>query len=317
MGKFVLKRIGALIVALFIVGFLACLLVNMIPGDAALMMLGDDASEEQIAALHEKMHLDESVFVQYFYWLKGIFSGTFGYSLQYSMEVGPLMLSRMKLTVYLGLVSLLLSAVLGIFFGVISAVTKDSALDQVISVLANLGVAMPVFWLGILLVYIFGLKLRLLPIANFVPLSEGLAAHLRSIAMPLFVLCTRPVASLTRQTRSSILDVINQDYIRTAQAKGLPARSVFFKHSLKNALIPVLTQFGLQVRNVIGGSVLVETVFNLPGMGRLVISSFLNKDMYVVQGTIVMIALIVSVANMLTDISYGIVNPKIRTKQEG
>ncbi len=314
MTKYVFKRMLSMIVVLFLVGFLACWLVNMIPGDLATMMLGEDASQQQLEALRKELHLNDNALIQYFYWLKDVFKGNFGYSLQYSEEVGPLILSRMKLTVYIGLLALVISAVLGVVFGIISAVTKDSILDQFISVVANIGVAMPVFWMGIIVVYVFAFRLQWFPISNYVPVEQGLAEHIRSITLPVSILVLRPMATMTRQTRSAILDIINQDYIRTAQAKGLRQEVVLFRHALKNAMIPVITQFGLQVRNVIGGSVLVESVFNLPGMGRLVISSVLNKDIRVVQGTLVIIALIVSLASMLVDISYGYFNPRVRNK---
>lgn len=314
MTRYVLKRLLSVIIVLLIVAFLACWLVNLIPGDLAQMMLGEDASPQQLEELRKELHLNDTVFVQYFYWLKDVFQGSFGYSLQYSEDVGPLILSRMKLTVYLGLLALVISAILGVFFGILSAVTKDSILDQLISVIANMGVAMPVFWVGILAVYFLAFQLGLFPISDYVPLSEGLGPHIRSITLPVAILVLRPMATMTRQTRSAVLEVINQDYIRTAEAKGLKQTSILVRHALKNAMIPVITQFGLQVRNVIGGSVLVESVFNLPGMGRLVIDSVFNKDIRVVQGTLVLIALVVSLASMLVDVSYGYFNPKVRVK---
>lgn len=314
MSRYIWKRLFSVIIVLLIVGFLACWLVNLIPGDLAQMMLGEDASLQQLEELRQELHLNDNVFTQYFYWLTDVFHGNFGFSLQYSEDVGPLILARMKLTVYLGLMALVISAILGVFFGIVSAVTKDGLLDQVISVIANLGVAMPVFWVGILAVYLFSFRLGWFPISDYTPLSQGLGAHLSSITLPVGILVLRPMATMTRQTRSAVLEVINQDYIRTAEAKGLRQSTILLRHALKNAMIPVITQFGLQVRNVIGGSVLVESVFNLPGMGRLIIDSVLNKDIRVVQGTLVLVALVVSLASMLVDISYGYFNPKVRTQ---
>jgi len=299
-------------IVMLLVGLIACFIVHFIPGDIAIAMLGEEASPEQIAALRSELHLDRPILLQYWYWLKDALHGNFGWSLQYQEEVGPLIMSRAKLTLYLGVIALVVSVVLGILLGTACAVYRNKWPDQLITVAANLGVSAPVFWLAIIAVYVLSFKLGLFPISGFQAISRGLGRHIRSIVLPVTILTLRPTATLVRQTRSAVLEAINQDYVLTARSKGLKQSIILFKHVIKNAMIPIITQIGLQVRNVIGGSVLVETVFNLPGMGRLVIGSVMSKDIYVVQAVIVLIALIVSLASMFVDISYGYFNPRVR-----
>ncbi len=312
MSKYIIKRILTIIIVMLLVGFLACWLVHFIPGDIAIQMLGEDATEEQLEALREELHLNSPIIVQYFYWLKGVFTGNFGWSMQYQMECGEIILSRLALTMQLGAVSLVLSLVLGIVLGTICAVKLNSWIDQVITVLANIGVAAPSFWIALLAVYFLAFKNDFFEISGYIPMSAGLLAHLRSVVLPIAILTMKPLASIVRQTRSAVLEAISQDYVRTAKAKGLSQKIVLYRHVLKNAMTPVITQIGLQVRNVIGGAVLVETVFNLPGMGRLIIGSVLSKDIYLVQASIVLIAFIVSVSSLVVDILYGYFNPRVK-----
>lgn len=312
MTKYIIRRIASIIIVMLLVGLVACFIVHFIPGDIAIAMLGEDATPEQIAALRAELHLDRPVLLQYLYWLKDALHGNFGWSLKYQEEVGPLILSRARLTLYLGVIALVFSVILGIFLGTVCAVKRDKLADQLITVFANLGVSAPVFWIAIILVYVLSFKMGIFPISGYQPLSRGFVRHFRSIVLPIFILLLRPTATLVRQTRSAMLEAINQDYALTARSKGLKQGEILFKHVLKNAMIPIVTQIGLQVRNVIGGSVLVETVFNLPGMGRLAISSVLDKDIYVVQAVIVLIAMIVSLASLFVDISYGYFNPRVR-----
>ena len=312
MKKFIVKRLLMTIVVLALVGLFAYLLVWMIPGDAAMAMLGPDATDIQLERLREELHLNDSVFIQYFIWLRNALHGNFGKSFLYNMDVLELVLSKAGITVHVGFAALILTALVGIPIGIVCAIRKDTWLDQVLSIFANFGMSAPSFWLAILGVYFLSYKAGLFPISNYVPLSEGFWASTRSIVLPAVALSLSPMASVVRQTRSAMLEVINQDYIRTAESKGVTSRRIIFRHALKNAMIPVITQLGMQVRTVIGGSVVVETVFNLPGVGRLLTQGVQTKDILLIQGSIMMIGLVVCIVNMLVDISYAYFNPKIR-----
>lgn len=313
MIAFIMRRLVQTIFVLIISSFIAFSIVQLLPGDPAVTILGVEASQERVAALRQEMGLDKPYIVQLGRWYGNIFKGDLGKSIIYGNSVSEMIASRLPVTFYLGLISLILSVLLGIPAGVISAVRRGKALDSIITVAANIGMALPIFWLGILGIYFFGLKLGWLPVYGYVSPFENFWSSVQHAIMPAICLAVLPLVSLTRQTRSSMLEVIRQDYIRTARSKGLKERAVIMGHALKNAVIPVVTLLGLQVRNLVGGSVLVETVFSLPGMGRLMVTAVLDKDFPIVQGCILVIALIVCLANLLVDISYGYIDPRIRT----
>jgi peptide/nickel transport system permease protein len=230
----------------------------------------------------------------------------------YREDVTVLIANRLPITLHLAILALIFSVTFGIMAGIISAVTRGTFLDQFITVLANIGVAVPIFWLGIMGVYLFGLKLGWLPIQGYTSPIENFWLNTRQLVMPAFCMALIPLAVITRLSRSSMLEVMSQDYIRTARAKGLMERVVIMKHALKNALIPVVTILGLQVASLFGGSVLVETVFNIPGMGRLLVRAVLDKDFVIVQACLLVIAVVVAVANLVVDISYSWLDPRIR-----
>jgi peptide/nickel transport system permease protein len=312
MGSFIVRRILLSVVVLFLVTILAFMIVQLLPGDPALTMLGQDASREQVEALRHELWLDRPLVVQYWHWLSNAAVGDFGKSITFQESVSGLVANRLPITLNLSLISLILSTIFGIGFGIICAIRRGGWLDSVITLLANLGIAVPIFWLGILGIYFFGLKLGWLPIQGYTSPLEDFVKSTRQLVMPVICMSVFALASLTRQTRSSMLEVVRQDYIRTAWSKGLKERVIVLKHALKNALIPVVTLLGMELRIVVGGSVVVETVFNIPGMGRLLVSSVLNKDFVVVQACVLIIGLIVLVANLLVDISYGWLDPRIR-----
>ncbi|MBI5033329.1 MAG: ABC transporter permease [Chloroflexi bacterium] len=312
MVAFIVRRLIQSVFVLLLVSLIAFSLLQIIPGDPAVIMLGSEASPGQIEALRHELWLDQPLPLQYFHWLTNFLQGNWGQSVLYHESVASLILTRIPVTFYLGLVALLLSTLVSIPFGVISAVRRGNWLDSVISVGANLGMAIPIFWLGILGIYLFALKLGWLPVQGYTSPFENFGQSIRQLIMPAICLAVVPLASLTRQTRSSMLEVIRQDYIRTARSKGLKESAVITSHALKNAIIPVITLLGLQLRNLVGGSVLVEQVFNIPGMGRLMVASVFNKDFVTVQGTIMVVAVVVALANLLVDISYGYFDPRIR-----
>jgi peptide/nickel transport system permease protein len=312
MVGFITRRILYTILVIFIVTFIVFILLHIIPGDPILTMLGSESNPEQVEALRKELYLDQSLINQYGHWLFNAVRGDFGKSLYYNTGVMELMASRLPITLYLSSIAMIISIVLGILAGIVSAVRRGGAVDSTITLLANIGVAIPVFWLAVLLVYFFGLKLDWLPVQGYTSPFTNLGQSFREAILPVFMLAIGGIAMTARQTRSSMLEVISQDYIRTARAKGLRERVVIFRHALKNAIIPVVTLQGIQIRNLVGGSVLVETVFNIPGMGRLLVNAALSKDFLVVQGSVLMLGLVVCLANLLVDISYGWLDPRTK-----
>ena len=282
------------------------------PGDPAATMLGLEATPEEINAMRHELWLDRPFLVQYGHWVYNLFQGDLGISIMYRDPINSLLASRLPITLYLSFLALVMSTFVGILAGIICAVRRGGILDQLISLCANVGIAIPVFWLGILGIYFFGYKLGWLPMQGWVSPLDDFILSTKSAIMPVILLAVPGIAVMARQTRSSMLEVIRQDYIRTAFSKGLRERVIVIRHALRNALIPVLTLLGLQVRVLIGGSVLVETVFNLPGMGRLLVIGAFNKDFLVMQAGVLLMGGIVCLANLLVDVSYGWLDPRIR-----
>ena len=312
MTTFIIRRLIQTMAVLLIVTMVSFLLLHLTPGDPAAAMLGTDASMEQIKALQHQLWLDRPIAVQYVHWLSNALHGDLGISIMYRDPMIDMFAARLPITLYLSAIALVLSTLLGIAAGIICAIRRGGILDQLVSLSANVGMAIPVFWLGILGVYVLGYRLGWLPIQGWTSPLDDFTESLKCTIMPVILLAIPGVAVLARQTRSSMLEVVHQDYIRTAFAKGLTEKIVILRHALKNALIPVVTLLGLQVRILVGGSVLVETVFNIPGMGRLLVAGALNKDFLIVQGGVLLIGALVCLVNLLVDISYGWLDPRFR-----
>jgi peptide/nickel transport system permease protein len=245
-------------------------------------------------------------------WVWGILRGDFGTSIFYREKVGKLMLERFPVTLHLGFIAFILGAILGLLAGLLAAVRRGKWLDKVVTPLTYVGITIPVFWLGILLIYAFGLKLHCFPISGYTSPLDDFWLSTRQLVMPVLCLAVFGLAANARQMRSSMLETIRQDYIRTAWSKGLKERTIIVRHAMKNSLIPVITLMGMGVGIIFGGSVLVETVFAIPGVGRLLVSSILGQDYVVVQGITLVIAVIVLLVNLIVDISYGWFDPRIR-----
>lgn len=316
MTTYILRRLIQAVFVVIIVSLLIFIVIRLLPGDPILLYLAEKDMQvltvEQIAQVKHQFGLDKSIAAQYVYWVSGLFRGDFGTSIFYHEDVGKLLAKRIPVTLYLGLQAFVISAVVGIGAGVLAALRRGRGLDTVITVIANLGITVPIFWLGILMIYAVGLKLGWLPICGYTSPFDDFWLSIRQAIMPVFCLTVFAVASACRQTRSSVLEVIRQDYIRTAWAKGLRERVVVTRHVLKNSLIPVITLKGMALSGILGGSVLVETVFNIPGMGRMMVEATLSSDYQVVQGGILIAATMVVLANLLVDISYGWLDPRIR-----
>jgi peptide/nickel transport system permease protein len=312
LSTYIIRRLIQTVVVIFLVTFFAFTLLQIMPGDPAVTMLGTEAEVERIEALRKELWLDRPFLVQYGHWLGNTITGDLGKSITYREPVSELFLKRLPVTGQLAFFAFILSVVFGISAGIICAVRRGGILDQIVSLFANIGVAIPVFWLGILSIYVISLKWGWLPVGGFTSPVKDLSMSLKQSILPSIMLAVPSIAVLTRQTRSSMLEVVRQDYIRTATSKGLKERVVVFKHALKNALVPVVTLLGLQVRLLVGGSVLVETVFNIPGMGRMLVNATFNKDFLVVQGGVLLIGFVVCMANLIVDISYGWLDPRVR-----
>jgi len=319
MTTFIIRRLLHGLVVLVLVTILIFFAMRLLPGDPLLIYLAQQSQQnlrdlppEVLEQLRHEFGLDKPLPVQYANWLSGIFKGDLGDSFFYRQSVGKMLLDRFPVTVYLGILAMIVSIILGILSGMLAAIRRGKWVDNVVTPLTYIGVTIPIFWLGILMIYVFGLKLNLLPIAGFTSPFVDFGLSTKQLIMPVFCESIFGIASNARQMRSSMLEVIRQDYIRTAWSKGLKERVVISKHALKNSLIPVITLIGMGVSFIFGGSVLVETVFAIPGVGRLLVSSIFNHDYMVVQGITIIIALVVLLVNLIVDISYGWLDPRIR-----
>jgi len=293
--------------------------MRLLPGDPLLIYMAQhsqqnlqDLPPEVLEQLRHEFGLDKPLPVQYVNWILGILRGDMGDSFFYGQDVGTLLLQRFPVTVYLGILALIVSSIVGLTAGMLAAIRRGKWVDSIVTPLTYIGVCIPIFWLGILMIYVFGLKLNFLPIAGFTSPFDDFVLSIKQAIMPVICQSIFGVASNARQMRSSVLEVIRQDYIRTAWAKGLRERVVIFKHTMKNSLIPVVTLIGMGVSFIFGGSVLVETVFAIPGIGRLLVTSIFNHDYMVVQGVVLIMAIVVLLVNLIVDISYGSLDPRIR-----
>jgi peptide/nickel transport system permease protein len=312
MGAYIIRRLLLAIIVVFLVSILSFLLIQLVPGDPVRNVLGMDAPVDQVDAMRQELWLDRPVLAQYGHWVDNIFHGNLGDSLLYHQSVISLIGQRLPITLHLSILAILISTIVGIGAGIICAIKRGSILDQFISILANIGVTVPIFWLGILGVYLFGLKLGWLPIQGYTSPTVNFWLNTKQLIMPVICLSLTSLSMIARQTRSSVLEVVRQDYIRTAWSKGLTEQNVISHHVMKNTLIPIVTLIGLGIPVLVGGSVLVETVFNIPGMGRLLVRSLLTKDYPIVQGGVLTMSLLIAFVNLLVDISYSWLDPRVR-----
>lgn len=312
MARYILQRLGQTLLVLLIVSFLTYLLVDFLPGDPIAAMTGGEISSETYERLYHEMNMDKPVLVRYLLWLRDAVIGNLGMSASYHRKVAEIIAERVPVTLYLSMLAFLISVPLGILFGIISAVKRGSVADTIVTLTANVCYCLPQFWLGILFMYVFATKLGWLPSSGFVWPHENLSLSMKQTIMPLLCLAIGGIASITRQTRSSMLEVIRQDYVRTARSKGLKSKKVIYVHALKNALLPVITLMGLRLGGLIGGSVFVESVFVIPGMGSLLVNAITSVDIPLIQGCVLLTAVFSCVINLITDIVYVYVDPRIK-----
>jgi peptide/nickel transport system permease protein len=316
MSAYILRRLLHAILVVLLVSMLVFVVMRLLPGDPILMFVtsGDmqSVSAEQVAALRHDYGLDKPLVVQYFDWLGRAVQGDMGKSILFHYSVTDEIAHRLPISLSLGLMALIVGVVVGPVLGAVSAVRRGSWLDTWLTIAATLGITAPSFWVSIVLIYIFGLKLGVLPAYGYTsPLTDFWQSVQQSV-LPVVVLAVFPVAAAARQTRSSVLEVIQQDYVRTARAKGLSEQTTVVRHVLKNALMPVATLQGEVFRNIVAGSVVVETVFVIPGMARLLVNGMLAQDYPVVQGVILVVAIAVVMANLFVDVVYAWLDPRIQ-----
>lgn len=317
MTAYIIRRLFFAVITLWLVTLVVFFALRLLPGDPLIIFLGQSASSgnmtmEQLENLRVEFGLDKPLLVQYLTWIGGILKGNLGTSIHYHEKVSILMAERFPITLYIGSIAILCNAFFGSFLGLAAAVRRGTWVDAIATTTANIGVTIPVFWLGLLLTYAFGLKLGWLPIAGYTSPFDDFWLSTKKLVMPVICLCIGPLAFTARQMRSSMLDVVQQDYIRTAWSKGLSERVVILRHALRNSLIPVITLLGIGVGIVFGGAVIVETVFAIPGIGRLLVSSIFAQDYVVIQSGVLVIATIIIMVNLIVDVSYGWLDPRIR-----
>jgi peptide/nickel transport system permease protein len=317
MINFIIRRLLLAVLTLWLVTLVVFFALRLLPGDPLIIFLGESASSgsmsmEQIEHLRVEYGLDKPVVIQYLTWLGGILMGNLGTSIHYHEKVSKLMLERFPITLYLGTLATLVNVFFGVLLGLTAAVRRGTIVDALATTFANIGMCIPVFWLGLLLMYVLGLKLGWLPIAGYTSPFDDFWISTKKVIMPVICESIVGLAYTARQMRSSMLEVIHQDYIRTAWSKGLTERVVILRHALRNSLIPVVTLLGIGVSMVFGGSVLVETVFAIPGIGRLLVTSIFAQDYVVIQSGVLVISTIIVTINLLVDISYGWLDPRIR-----
>jgi peptide/nickel transport system permease protein len=289
---------------MFGVTLLSFLLLHLAPGDPAILMAGPEQRQEVIEAIRAEYGLDKPIFVQYLNYLKGVLRGDFGKSIMNRWDIGQLLRERLRVTVKLSLFSMGISFALGILVGIVAATHQNSIFDWSTMLLALFGASMPIFWFGLLLMMAFSVTLRLFP--------AGGGTDLYSLVLPAVALGTSAAALIARMTRASMLEVIRQDYLRTARANGISEGKIVYRHALKNAMIPIITVVGLQFGYMLGGAVIAEAVFAIPGVGSLLIEGIASRDYPVVQSTMFMIATVFVLVNLLTDIAYAFFDPRIR-----
>ena len=316
MLRYIGKRLLIAIPTLIIVSIFVFLLQKLLPGDPALVMAGEDRSPEVIAFIREKYRLNDPLIMQYFYWIGAALQGDFGVSLRTNQPVMALIGQKLPVTIQLAIMSMIIAFLIGIPAGIVSAIKKGTIIDYIANVVALSGLSIPNFWLGIMLILLFSQSLRWLPSMGYTPLFQNPGDAFVHLIMPAFTLGTAMAASLTRFTRSEMLEQLRQDYVRTARAKGLRERAVLFQHVLKNSMIPTVTVIGLQIGGLLEGAVITETVFAWPGIGRLAVQAVFERDYPLIQGIVLFAATTFVVVNLVVDISYSFLDPRVRLSGE-
>ncbi|MFI1460747.1 ABC transporter permease [Nocardia carnea] len=307
------QRLLAAIPLLMIVPLLIFLLMDLAPGDPAVVLAGENATPKRLRELRENLNLDENVLMRYLDWLGSALRGDLGMSLWSNQTVAELLLRRMATTLSLVLFAMVLAVTIGVVLGILGALRPGGVVDRGINALASVAIAIPAFWFGLVLVLLFAVTHQIFPAFGYVPISEGVVPWFQHLVLPGVALALLPAAEVTLQLRSALGQVLGSDYILNAEARGLSRASVIGKHGLKNACIPVVTVLGFRVSEVLGGAVTIEIIYNMPGLGSLAVNSVQNHDVPVLLGFVLFTTVVVILVNLLVDISYGYFNPKVRS----
>lgn len=314
MVKYVIKRILYIVPVLLLVSIIVFSLMHIIPGDPITIMLGIRAQPETVEALRSQLNLDKPIVVQYLLWIKDVLRGDLGVSIRNKIPVLELIIQRLPVTLSLAIISLSISVIISFALGILAATRRNTLSDFGAMTFAVIGVSIPQFWMGIMLILLFSLVLGIFPSMGYVSFIEEPIECIRHLILPSLALVFSLAGYTTRMTRSQMLEVLSDDYIRTARAKGLREAVVTYKHALRNALIPIVTVIGIQFAYLLGGTVLIEHIFALPGIGRLVLQSIYNRDYPVVQGVVLVVAVVFVIMNLIVDLMYRFLNPKVRYK---
>jgi len=314
MTRYVAQRLLVGLATLIFASVLVFAVMEILPGDPARLMLGIDATEDSVRALREQMGLNLPVIQRYLHWAGGLLVGDLGRSITYSVPVLELVAERAAISVPLALLSLVLLTLIAIPVGVYAAAVRGTVGDTAVMGMTQIGVAIPNFWFALLLIYLFAVWLRWVPAGGFPGWSAGIWPGLKALLLPAIALALPQAAILSRVTRSALIDVLGEDFIRTARAKGLGRRAVLWRHALRNALIPVVTILGLQFAYLIAGTIIIENVFYLPGIGRLILQAITQRDLIVVESIVMLLVASVILVNLVVDLSYAVIDPRLRAR---
>ena len=311
------KKLFAMVFTVLLVSLIAFVAFEVIPGNPALSRLGVDAEESQFEALSAELGLDDPLEERLSRWIRGLLTGDLGTSMRYSVPVSDLIFDRIPVTLSLAVMAMMFITIIGIPLGIVSAKYGHRLPGILISMISQIGMVIPSFWSGIILMYIFGIVLRWVSPGGYVPWSEDAVGAFKSLLLPPIAIALPSIASIIRYTRNSVMDQMKSDYVQLALSKGLNMNSVLYKHVLKNSLIPIITVLGMIAANILGGSIVIEQVFTLPGLGRLLINAISTRDLPLVQGMVLYIAFIIVIINFLIDIVYTVIDPRIRLGARG
>jgi peptide/nickel transport system permease protein len=312
MAAYIIRRLLSMLPVMAIVALFVFLLLHLAPGDPAAIMAGDNATPDNIAQIRQKLGLDEPIWKQFVVWVASLAQGNLGNSMFWGDPVTTLIAQRAEPTISLAATTIAVAVIIAVFLGVVAAANAGSGIDRFVMGFAVMGFSVPVFVVGYLLIFLFAIELKWLPVQGYTPFAEGILPWLRNLVLPSVALGLAYVALIARITRATMLDVLSEDYMRTARAKGVATRPLLLKHALKNAAVPIVTVIGIGVALLIGGVVITETVFNIPGIGRLVVDAIARRDYPIIQGVIMVFSGVYVLVNLLVDLSYTFFDPRIR-----
>ncbi|MCZ1268947.1 MULTISPECIES: ABC transporter permease [Paenibacillus] len=316
MGGYIVRRLLSLIPVLFVVAIVVFSIIHVTPGDPAAILLGEEASKADIDELRSKLGLDRPIYEQFGIWLLGLLSGNLGESIFLDKPVTEAFFERLAPTLSLAIIAQVIGVFLALFLGITAVKRRGTIVDQSVMGFSMLGISIPSFLLGSLLVMFFSVKLRWLPVAGYQPLSEGLWQHIKYLLLPGIVLGIIQAALITRMTRSSILDVMSGNFIKTAKAKGVREKTIVYTHALRVAFIPILTVIGESFGGLVTGAAVIETLFNIPGVGQLIVNSISRRDYSVIQGSVLLVTVAYVFVNLIVDLLYGLVDPRVRLSKK-